>query len=161
MLRVILNRLKAKAEDLLAEEQAGCRPGRSTVQQIFNSPVIIEKHLQHQRGLFNNFTDFKKSYDRVWHASLWQVLKSLDIEEGLLQAIQALYNFSSAVLVNSQLGEFFKATVGVCQGCLLSPILFNLFLEKIMQETLYDHYTSISIGEKSICNLHGSYGRQL
>ena len=48
-------------------------------------------------------------------------------------------NCSSAVLLKSQLGEFFKATVGVRQGCLLSPILFNLFLEKIMQETLYDY----------------------
>ena len=36
---------------------------------------------------------------------------------------------------------------------LLSPILFNLFLEKIMQETLYDHHTSISIGGRPICNL--------
>ena len=37
MPRVVLNRLKAKAEELLAEEQAGFRPGRSTVEQIFNS----------------------------------------------------------------------------------------------------------------------------
>ena len=52
----------------------------------------------------------------------------------------------SAVLLNSQLGEFFKTTVGVHQGGLLSLILFNLFLEKIMQETLHDYHTSISIG---------------
>ena len=55
-------RLKAQAEKLLAEEQAGFRPGRSTVEQIFNSRVIIEKHLQHQRDLFHNFVDFKKAF---------------------------------------------------------------------------------------------------
>ena len=55
MFRVILNQLEAKAEELLAEDQAGFRPGRSTVEQIFNSLVITEKHLQHQRNLFNNF----------------------------------------------------------------------------------------------------------
>ena len=64
------------------------------------------------------------------------------MHEGLVQAIQALYeNTSSAVPLNSQLREFFKTTVGVRQGCLLSLILFNLFPEKIMQETLHDHHT--------------------
>ena len=94
---------------------------------------------------FHNFTDFKNAFDGVWHAGLWQVLTSFNIKEGLVQVIQALNeNSSSAVLLNSQLGEFFKLTVGVRQGCLLSPILFKL-LEKIMQETLHDHHTSISI----------------
>ena len=82
MLRVFLRRLEAKAEELLAEEQAGFRPGLSTVQQIFNSRVIIEKHLQHQREVFHNFIDFKKAFDRVWHAGLWQVLRSFNLEEG-------------------------------------------------------------------------------
>ena len=55
--------------------------------------------------------------------------------------------------MNSQLGEFFKTTVGVRQGCLLSPFLFILFLEKIMQETIHDHHTSISTGGRPIRNL--------
>ena len=113
-LRVILNRLKAKAETLLAEEQAGFIPGRSTAEQIFNSRVIIEKHLQHQRDLFHNFIDLKKAFDRVKRACLWQVLRSFNVKEGLVQAIQARYeNSNSAVLLNSQLGQLFKKTVAV------------------------------------------------
>ena len=91
MLRVILNRLKAKAEELLAEERASFRPSRSTVEQIFNSRVIIEKHLQHQRNLFHNFLDFKKAFGIIWHARLWQVYRSFKIEECLIQAIEALH----------------------------------------------------------------------
>ena len=53
------------------------------------------KHLQHQRDLFHNFIDFKKAFDSVWHAGLWQVLRCFNIEEGLVQAIQALYENSS------------------------------------------------------------------
>ena len=69
-------------------------------------------------------------------------------------SIQALYaNSCGAVLLNSQPGEFFKTTVGVRQGCLLSPNLFDLFPEKIMLETLHDHRTAISIGGRPICNL--------
>ena len=82
-LQVIINRLKAKTEELLAKE-AGLRPGRSTVEHIFNSFVITEKLLQHRRNLFHNFTDFKKAFDKVWYAGLWQVLRSFSIEEGLV-----------------------------------------------------------------------------
>ena len=71
----------------------------------------------------HNFIDFKKAFDRLWHAGLWQTLRSFDIDSGLIQAFEVLENSSGAVLVNNQLGEFFKTTVGVCQGCLLSPIL--------------------------------------
>ena len=62
-------------------------------------------------------------------------------------------NSSSAVVLYSQLWEFLKTTVRVRQGYLLSPILFNLYLENIMQETLHEYHTSISIGGRLICNL--------
>ena len=128
MFQVILNQLKAKAEKFLAEDQAGFRPGRSTVEQIFNSRVITEKHLQHQRNLFNNFIDFKKVCDRVCHVGLWQVLRSFNMHERIVQAIQALYeNSSSAVLLNSQLGEFFKTIVGVPLGMLTLTHPVQLF----------------------------------
>ena len=55
--------------------------------------------------------------------------------------------------MKSLLRGFFKTTVGVRQGYLLLPFLFNLVLEKIMQETLHDHHTLISIGERPICSL--------
>ena len=72
----------------------------------------------------------------------------------LAQAIQALSEKSgNAVLLNSQPGEFFETTVGVRQGCFLSLSLFNLFLEKIMQETLYGHHTSITTGGRPKCSL--------
>ena len=77
-----------------------------------------------------------------------------NIEEGLVQAIRALHEKSSGVvLLNSQLGEFFKKEVGVRQGCLFSPVLFALFLERIMHETLHDYHTCISIGERPVCSL--------
>ena len=51
----------AKVEGLLAEAEADYRADQSTVQQIFNTQIIIEKHLQRQRDLFHNFIDFKKA----------------------------------------------------------------------------------------------------
>ena len=154
MLRVVLNRLKKEAEEHLAEEQAGFRAGRSTVEQIFSCRIMMEKHLQHQRDLYHNFIDFKKAFDRVWHDGLWHVLRGFGVEEGLIQVIQALYNSAnSAVLLNNEIGGYFKTTVGVRQGCLLSPVLFNLYLENIMRETLLNFESTISIGGRKVNNL--------
>ncbi|GFR77564.1 endonuclease-reverse transcriptase [Elysia marginata] len=153
MLRVILNRLKPKAEEILAEE-AGFRACRSTVEQIFNCRILIEKHMQHQRDLFHNFIDFKKAFDRVWHNGLWHVLRGFNIDEGLVKTIESLYmNSNPAVFLKNTIGNSFKTTVGVRQGCLLSPVLFNIFLERIMQDTLHQHSPTISIGGRPVCNL--------
>uniref|UniRef100_UPI003AF8651C RNA-directed DNA polymerase n=1 Tax=Thiolapillus sp. TaxID=2017437 RepID=UPI003AF8651C len=70
MLKIILNRLKPQAEKIIAEEEAGFRAGSSTTEQIFNLRILCEKYLQHQQGLYHVFIDFKKAFDRVWHAAL-------------------------------------------------------------------------------------------
>ena len=49
----------------------------------------MEKHLQHQVSLLHNFIDFKKAFDKVWQAGLWQVLRCSNIEEELVQAVQS------------------------------------------------------------------------
>ena len=79
MLKVILNRLKPQAEEIIAEEQAGFRAGRSTTEQIFNLRILCEKYLQHQQNLYHVFIDFKKAFDRVWHAALWATMRKYNI----------------------------------------------------------------------------------
>ena len=60
MLKVILNRLKPQAEEIIAEEQAGFRAGRSTTEQIVNLRILCEKYLQHQQNLYHVFIDLIK-----------------------------------------------------------------------------------------------------
>ena len=133
-LKIILNRLKPQAEKIIAEEQAGFRAGRSTTEQIFNLRILCEKYLQHQKDLYHVFIDFKKAFDRVWHAAVWATMKKYNISTNLIQVIKNLYNkATSAVLFNGSIGHWFRTTVGVRQGCLLSHTLFNIFLEKIMR----------------------------
>ena len=79
MLKIILNRLKPQAEKIIAEEQAGSRAGRSTTEQIFNLRILCEKYLQHQQDLYHVFIDFKKAFDRAWHAALWATMKKYNI----------------------------------------------------------------------------------
>ena len=128
MLKIILNRLKPQAEKIIAKVQAGFSAGRSTIEQIFNLSILSEKYLQHQQDLYQVFIDFKKAFGRVWHAALWATMKKYSISTKLIQVIKNLYNkATSAVLFNRSIGDWFRTTVGVRQGCLLSPTLFTYF----------------------------------
>ena len=69
MLKIILNRMKPQAENIISEEQAGFRAGRSTTEQIFNLRILSEKYLQHQQDLYHDFIDSKKAFDRVYACS--------------------------------------------------------------------------------------------
>ena len=154
MLEITLNRLKPHAEAIIAEEQTGFRAGRSTTEQIFNPRILCERYLQHQQDLFHVFIDFKKAFDRVWHAALWATMRTYNIHPTLVRTIEQLYSKAmSAVIMNGNVGEWFRTTVGVRQGCLLSPTLFNIFLERIMTDTLDSHEGSVSIGGREISNL--------
>ena len=120
MLKSILNRLKSQAEKIITEERAGFRAGRSTTEQILSLCILCEKYLQHQQDLYHVFIDFKKAFDRVWHAALWATMKKYNISTNLIQVIKNLYNkATSAVLFNSSIGDWFRTTVGVWQECLL------------------------------------------
>ena len=154
MLKIILNRLKPQAEKIVAEEQSGFRAGRNTTEQIFNLRIVCEKYLQHQQDLYHVFMDFKKAFDRVWHAALWATMKKYNISANLIRVIKNLYDKdTSAVFFNRSIGDWFRTTVGVRQGCLLSPTLFNIFLERIMTDALEDHEGTVSVGGRTITSL--------
>ena len=76
-------------------------------------------------------------------------MKQYNISTNLIQVIKNLYNkATSAVLFNSSIGDWFRTTVGVRQECLLSPTLFNIFLERIMIDALENHEGTVSIEEE-------------
>ena len=155
MLKIILNRLKPQAKKIIAEEQAGFRAGRSTTEQIFNLKILCKKHIQHQQDLYHVFIDFKKAFYRVWHKILWATMKRYNISANLIQVIKNLYDkATSAVLFNSSIGDWFRTTVGVRQEYLLSPNFFKIFLERFMTDALEDHEGTVSIGGRTITNLH-------
>ena len=115
MLKVIVNRLRPQAEEIIAEEQARFRAaGRSTIEQILYLRILREKYLQHQQNLNHVFIDFKKPFDRVWHAALWVTMRKYNISANLVRTIEQLYDkATSAVQMTGSIGEWSRTTVGV------------------------------------------------
>ena len=114
----------------------GFRKDRNTINQITNVRSFIDNHIDSQTNLFHNFIDFSKEFDRVYHEGIWSILQKCGNHHKLITMIKAFYsNNTSLVLISNNLGNSFKKTVGLRQGCLLClPVLFNIFLEEIKSE---------------------------
>ena len=72
------------SRNIIAEEHAGFRAGRSTTEQNFNLRDLCEKYLQHQQDLYHVFIDFKKAFDRVWLAAMWATIRKYNISANLI-----------------------------------------------------------------------------
>ena len=84
-------------------------------------------------------------------------MKKYNTSTNLIRIIKNLYDkATSAVLFNSSIGDWFRTTVGVRQERLLSPTLFNIFLERLMTDALEEHEGTVSIGGGTITNLRFS-----
>ena len=92
-------------------------------------------------------------FNRVWHAALWATTRLYNINASLIRTIECLYDkVTSAVYYDNNIGEWFRTTTGVRQGCLLIPTLFNIFLERTMADTLEDREGTVRIGGREFTN---------
>ena len=107
--------------------------------QIFALQQIFEKSWEYAKEVNACFVDLEKAYDRIPRDKLWAVLLQYGIDGQLLNAIKSLYMHSEVcVRVNSATTKPFKVSVGLRQGCSLSPILFliYIYLNKITTNSL-------------------------
>ena len=79
------------------------------------------------------FIDFTKAFDSVSQPLLWYRLVQLRLQGRVLRFLQSMYHhMSSCVLTPDGLTEFFNISVGTRQGCILSPLLFVLYLNVVI-----------------------------
>ena len=164
--RLIQDRLQLVAEQELPESQCGFRPGRGCADAIFSIRQLIEKSYEHRQKLFCVFVDLKKAYDSVPRQALWLALGRLGIPEGLLNLIQSFHeSMQAAVRVGASTTEPFAVNNGLRQGCVMAPVLFNLYfgvvLERwaqVMQDS--DHPPGIPIQFSINGNLFSKPARQ-
>ena len=100
-----------------------------------------------KRKLFACFIDFKKAYDSVWHEGLFHKMKKNGIMGNFLNLVKDMYKKTNcAVKVRDSTTIFFNYTKGVRQGCPLSPILFNMYIDDIFETVNTNNESDISLG---------------
>ena len=123
----------------LTNAQAGFRKGRGTRDQIANILWIIEKAGEFQKNIYFCFIDYTKAFDCVGHNKLWKILKETGIPDHLTCLLRNLYAGQKAMARNGHgTIDWFQIGNAVCQGCILSPCLFNLYAEYIMRNAGLD-----------------------
>ena len=139
----------------LPDVQVGFRKGRGTRDQIANICWIIKKAREFQKNIYFFFIDYAKAFDCVDHNKLWRIMKEMNIPDYLTHFLRNLYAGQEAtVRTGHGPTDWFQIGKGVCQGCILSPCLFNLHAEYIMRNTILEEaQAGIKIARRNINNL--------
>ena len=146
-------------ENILHRAQIGFLPNHRTSDHIFTLRTLIDKHVTHStKGkLFTCFIDFKKAFDSIWHDGLFYKLLQNKIGGKFYDLIKNLYSKSKcSIKFGFQRTEYFEYANGVRQGCILSPMLFNLYLNEIptLLDTMKTDPVLLPDGSKLNCLLY-------
>uniref|UniRef100_A0A8B9X3S9 Reverse transcriptase domain-containing protein n=1 Tax=Bos mutus grunniens TaxID=30521 RepID=A0A8B9X3S9_BOSMU len=155
MLKILQARLQQSVNRELPDVQARFRRGRGTRNQITNMLWIIKKGKEFQKNIYFCFIDYAKAFDCVDHNKLWKILKEMGIPDHLICLLRNLYAGQKATVKTGHgTTDWFQIGKGVCQGCILSPCLFNLYAEYIMRNSgLEEAQSGIKIAGRNINNL--------
>ena len=155
MLKIFQARLQQSKDWELPDIQAGFRKGRGTGDQFASICWIIEKAREFQKTIYFCFISYAKAFHYVDHNKLWKTLKETGIPDHLTCLLRNLHAGQEAtVRTGHGTTDWFQIGKGVCQGCILSPCLFNFYAEYIMRNARLDEaQAGIKIAGRNINNL--------
>ena len=127
----------------------------SDCQHLLDHQKRKEKKRKFQKNIYFCFIDYAKAFDCADHNKLWKILQEMRIPDNLTCLLRNQYAGQEATFRAGHVTtDCFQIGKGVHQGCILSPCLFNLYAEYIMQNTGLDEaQAGIKFAWKNINNL--------
>ena len=114
----------------------------------------VKKAREFQKNIYFCFIDYAKGFDCMDHNKLWKILKQMVIPDHLTCLLRNLYAGQEATIRTRCGTDWFQIGKGVCQDCILSPCLFNLYAEYIMRNAGLDEVQAgIKTSGRNINNL--------
>ena len=128
----VMKRVRARTECAIGEEQSGFRQGWGCMDRMFAARQVCEKYLANGKDVFWAFIDFGNACewcDTINRQGMWQMKRMYGVGGKLLKAAQSFYIDSRpCVWLVNDVGEWFPGYVGLRQGCVMSPWLFNIYI---------------------------------
>ena len=134
--KILLNKIREKIEVYNSDRQLGFRPNRGTIDAIFIVRQLVQKAKERGIKCHYHFVDLKSTFDTIWRKALWKIMRSIGMKKKIVYIVEKMHAKTACdVVVDGLLTERFSVSVSFREGCLLSPTLFNLFLDAVMDET--------------------------
>ena len=133
--KILLNKIREKIKVYTSDRQLGFRPNRGIVDVIFIVRQLLQKAKERGRKCHYHFADLKSAFDTTWRKALWKIMRSIGMKKKIVHIVEKMHAKTTCdVVVDGLLTERFSVSVSFREGCLLSPTLFNLFLDVVMDE---------------------------
>ena len=131
--RIIEARLRNIVE--ISKQQYGFIPGKGTTDAMFALKMLMEKYRKDQRELYCVFVDLEKANDRVPREELWYCMRKSEMAEKYVRFVQDMNEGSKTVVKRAvETTESFKVKVKLYQESTLSPFLFAVIMDRLMDE---------------------------
>ena len=130
-LKILANRIQKVTEgmNLLGNIQCGFRSGRRGAENLFILDTVIAHSKRNKSKTMIAMLDLKKAYDRICRDSLWYKLRMYGFPDGFVRVLELIYQESYGILRFQNVeSEPVEIKLGLKQGCVLSPVLFSLYL---------------------------------
>ena len=151
LLQILHAKMQKKIDENLSNTQFGYRSERGTRDAIGAMRQLTERRLEIGRDTYTCFIDFEKAFDKVNWTKMLEIMKNIGIDHRDRRLVENLYmNQTSIVRVNNVMTERCIIGQGVRQGCLISPQLFSLYAEKMMEDAYNNCTAGVKVGGKKI-----------
>ena len=142
--RILLNRISGLLET--CHNQFGFKQSLGTDTCIYVLKEIVDKHRSLNGGLFMCFLDSSKAFDRVKHSVLFDKLVQRGVPEYIVRILFYWYAHQTmCVRWGSSISSSFRVSNGVRQGGILSPYLFNVYVDNLSQ--------TLTVVERGVCQV--------
>ena len=134
---VILAKISSHIDAQLLDNQSAFRKGRGLTDALFTIRQVISKYVAFDQPLFMAFVDLRKAYDSVPRDTLWRILHVYGVHTKLIELLMDLHTGTqAAVRMGGVVSEWFDVHGGVRQGCVIAPLLFNIYMDFVVRQAM-------------------------
>ncbi len=138
------------ANEKIHASQIGFKQKSRTMDHMFVLNTIIKAYKQKRKRVYACFVDFRKAFDTVPRVGLLLKLKRTGCSQLFYSLIKDMYSHVNlAVKTRGKVTNYFKSEIGVCQGDVLSPNLFKIYINDLAS-TLHTSRSPVTIGNTKI-----------